>query len=45
MPLVLLSAKGVANMIRDGVEFSETGIPPLYETSTWRLQKITKVPA
>ncbi|ETS74279.1 hypothetical protein PFICI_14145 [Pestalotiopsis fici W106-1] len=44
MPLVLLSAKGVANMIKDGIDFSETGIPSIYETSTWRLNKITEVP-
>ncbi|KAI4604221.1 hypothetical protein KJ359_000352 [Pestalotiopsis sp. 9143b] len=43
MPLVLLSAKGVAKMLTEDCEFSATGIPSIYETSEWRLRKITEV--
>lgn len=43
MPLVLLSAKGVAKMLTEDCEFSAAGIPSIYETSEWRLRKITEV--
>ncbi|KAI1084130.1 FAD dependent oxidoreductase [Whalleya microplaca] len=39
MPNVLLCAKGLAKMMRDGSPFSETGVPACYETSLERLQK------
>lgn len=39
MPLVLLSARGVVKMLSEDCDFSETGIPAIYETSEWRLQK------
>ncbi|KAK9780001.1 putative FAD dependent oxidoreductase domain-containing protein [Seiridium cardinale] len=37
MPLVLLSAKGIAKMLTEGCDFSETAIPAIYETSERRL--------
>ncbi|KAH6648055.1 FAD dependent oxidoreductase [Truncatella angustata] len=39
MPLILLSAKGIAKMLEEDCDFSKTGIPAIYETSKWRLQK------
>ncbi|KAI8959111.1 FAD dependent oxidoreductase [Daldinia sp. FL1419] len=45
MPNVLLCAKGLAGMLRDGRPFSETGIPALYETSAARLRKISELVA
>lgn len=37
MPLIFLSAKGVAEMIRDGSKFEETGIPSVFKTTEERL--------
>ncbi|KAL1962876.1 hypothetical protein VTN77DRAFT_9054 [Rasamsonia byssochlamydoides] len=37
MPQILLSAKGIAKMIRDDIPFEETGIPRLYRTTKERL--------
>lgn len=37
MPQIFLSAKGVASMVMEGVDFKSTGIPRLYETSQARL--------
>ncbi|KAK6954755.1 hypothetical protein Daesc_004724 [Daldinia eschscholtzii] len=45
MPNVLLCAKGLAEMIKDGRPFSETGVPPVYETSAARLRKISDLVA
>ncbi|KAI1801638.1 FAD dependent oxidoreductase [Daldinia bambusicola] len=45
MPNVLLSAEGVAEMIKDGRPFSETGVPAIYETSAARLRKIADLVA
>ncbi|KAI1444840.1 FAD dependent oxidoreductase [Annulohypoxylon stygium] len=42
MPNVLLCAKGLAKMIREGSPFSQTGIPACYETGAERLRKISK---
>ncbi|KAI1391455.1 FAD dependent oxidoreductase [Hypoxylon trugodes] len=42
MPNVLLCAKGLAEMIRSGLPFSETGIPASYQTSAARLRKIAE---
>ncbi|KAI1872387.1 uncharacterized protein JN550_004106 [Neoarthrinium moseri] len=38
MPLVLLCAKGLVKMMSDDCDFSQTGIPSLYETTPERLQ-------
>ncbi|KAF2733334.1 DAO-domain-containing protein [Polyplosphaeria fusca] len=40
MPQILLSAKGLAAMIRDGVAFGETGIPSLFESTEERVRRI-----
>jgi len=37
MPHIFLSAKGLARMITDGVEFKDTGIPSIFEASLDRL--------
>ncbi|OJJ05983.1 hypothetical protein ASPVEDRAFT_309418 [Aspergillus versicolor CBS 583.65] len=37
MPQVFLSAKGVAQMILNGVEFEQTGIPRIFKTTQERL--------
>lgn len=37
MPQIFLSAKGMANMIIDGMLFRETGIPRLFEETLARL--------
>ncbi|KAI2463392.1 FAD dependent oxidoreductase [Annulohypoxylon bovei var. microspora] len=42
MPNVLLCAKGLAKMIRDGSPFSQTGVPACYETGAERLRKISR---
>ena len=35
---IFLSAKGLARMISHGVTFEETGIPPVFKTTTERLK-------
>lgn len=42
MPNVLLCAKGLAAMVRDGATFADTGIPACYETGAARLRKIAE---
>lgn len=37
MPLILLSAKGVVQMLRHGKSFEETGIPSLFKATEERL--------
>ena len=37
MPQIFLSGKAIASMIIEGKEFSETGVPRIYETSQSRL--------
>ncbi|WYZ44636.1 hypothetical protein EsH8_VII_001072 [Colletotrichum jinshuiense] len=37
MSFVLLTAKGLAKIVRDGVPFSQSGVPRLFETSERRL--------
>jgi hypothetical protein len=37
MPLILLSAKGIAEMIRYGKPFEETGIPSIFKVTKERL--------
>ena len=37
MPLIFLSAKGVARMVRDGIAFEATGIPKIFKTTQERL--------
>ncbi|KAI8297025.1 putative oxidoreductase OrdL [Colletotrichum sp. SAR11_240] len=39
MPEILLSSKGVAAMVRDGVAFAETGLPSIMETSEARISR------
>ncbi|KAH8900450.1 DAO-domain-containing protein [Thozetella sp. PMI_491] len=38
MPQVFLSAKGIAQMILDGAEFSKIGVPRIFEASKTRLE-------
>ncbi|KAF4426427.1 Gamma-glutamylputrescine oxidoreductase [Colletotrichum fructicola] len=38
MPLILLSAKGVVQMLRHGKSFAETGIPSLFQATKERLK-------
>lgn len=38
MPLILLTAKGVAQMVRHGKSFEETGIPSLFKATRERLE-------
>lgn len=38
MSMIFLTAKGIAQMIREGVPFKESGIPRLFETGARRLQ-------
>ncbi|KAI9052251.1 hypothetical protein LZ554_003608 [Drepanopeziza brunnea f. sp. 'monogermtubi'] len=38
MPLILLSTKGLAKMIREGCGFEETGIPAVFQTTEERLK-------
>lgn len=44
MPNVLLCARGLAAMVRDGdgCAFADTGIPACYETGAARLRKIAE---
>lgn len=37
MPLIHLSAKGIVEMMIEGKEFGETGVPKLFETTVERL--------
>lgn len=37
MPVIFLTAKGIAEMIRDGKTFEETGLPRVYKTTEERL--------
>lgn len=37
MPEILLSSKGVAAMVRDGISFEESGLPSIFNTSTERI--------
>lgn len=37
MPIIYLTAKGIAEMIRDGKSFEETGLPRVYKTTEARL--------
>ncbi|KAJ0274001.1 hypothetical protein COL940_009597 [Colletotrichum noveboracense] len=39
MPEILLSSKGVAAMVTDGVAFAETGLPSIMETSEARISR------
>lgn len=38
MPIIFLAAKGVADMIREGTTFAQSGLPRVYETTEKRLQ-------
>lgn len=37
MPLILLSARGIAKMLKDDAKFEETGIPKVFKPTTERL--------
>ncbi|EMR69616.1 putative fad dependent oxidoreductase superfamily protein [Eutypa lata UCREL1] len=37
MPEILLSSKGVAAMVRNGISFEESGLPQIFKTSTERI--------
>lgn len=37
MPQVLLSTKGVASMVRDGVPFENSGLPRVFKTTKARI--------
>lgn len=39
MPEILLSTKGVAAMVRDGVSFEESGLPRMFKTTKERLEE------
>jgi hypothetical protein len=39
MPQVFLAAEGVARMVVQGVRYTETGLPRLFETSEQRLER------
>lgn len=38
MPQILLSSKGVAAMVRDGVSFEQTGLPAVFKTTEERVK-------
>ena len=38
MPIVFLAAKGIADMIRHGKTFEQTGLPRVYRTTEERLR-------
>lgn len=38
MPQILLSSKGLAAMVRDGVPFEKTGLPRLFKTAKGRVE-------
>ncbi|KAJ6172197.1 FAD dependent oxidoreductase superfamily [Penicillium chermesinum] len=44
MPVVFLSALGIARMIKNGVSFEDSGVPKLFETTSTRLEKINNGP-
>lgn len=37
MPEILLSSKGLAAMVRDGISFEESGLPRIFKTSKSRI--------
>ena len=39
MPVIFLTAKGIAGMIKEKVSFGRSGIPRIFETSKERLQE------
>jgi glycine/D-amino acid oxidase-like deaminating enzyme len=39
MPEILLSSKGVAAMVRDGVAFEDTGLPRIFKTTKERISR------
>ncbi|OJZ81905.1 hypothetical protein ASPFODRAFT_51593 [Aspergillus luchuensis CBS 106.47] len=44
MPVILLSAKGLAEMVQKGKKFEETGMPRLFKTSVERMEKARNGP-
>lgn len=38
MPLILLSAKAIAQMLREGKSFEETGVPSVFKATKERLE-------
>ena len=46
MPVIFLAAKGIADMIKKGKTYEQTGLPRVYRTSQERLQSdVSKVNA
>ena len=41
MPIIFLAAKGIADMIRRGKTFEQTGLPRVYRTTEERLRSET----
>lgn len=39
MSFILLTARGLAKIVRDGVPFAQSGVPRLFETSESRLRR------
>ncbi|RAO65216.1 uncharacterized protein BHQ10_001228 [Talaromyces amestolkiae] len=44
MPVVFLSALGIAKMVRDGIGFEDSGVPRLFQTSQERLDNAKSGP-
>ncbi|KAJ5543856.1 hypothetical protein N7513_003437 [Penicillium frequentans] len=42
MPVVFLSSLGVAKMVRDGIQFEDTGVPKVFQTTVERLENAKK---
>lgn len=38
MPQIFLSAKGIAEMAVDGIDFASTGVPSIYQVTKERLE-------
>lgn len=43
MPEILLSSKGVADMVRDGISFEKSGLPRMFKTSKSRISSKTSL--
>jgi glycine/D-amino acid oxidase-like deaminating enzyme len=39
MPIIFLTAKGIANMIRESTPFEQSGIPRIFKTTEARLKQ------
>ncbi|KAK7418277.1 hypothetical protein QQX98_004062 [Neonectria punicea] len=43
MPEILLSSKGIAGMVRDGISFEKSGLPRIFKTSKSRISSKTSL--